>query len=414
MAWVVEVSDADLTGMSELLRKQVGHMDKVAAHVDTYGSNVDGMECKALRWLRPTITSLADRHRNAASATGTSFGMTGLLVHSFRSDMRDDDRDLARELRQVLVDEDPVVPELTDGFPRPPKGYADDPPSFPDPGEADVDIVKQLKEVDRELAEYEDFWQEMTGDSLLVTLTEPILGDYGRLNYLAVAYNDSAKALYDIAANLRIGTMTIGPAWNGEAGHAFESFMFRLHMGVGGLGDLHLLTAQAYQWMFHEMCQGLTRVIELLGRLARKVLKWLRDNALRPEVKDAIRKILRGALRKAVPGVGWVSGVVDIGKVIFYCYYAAQLVEQLMREFESLMKKLQEVRKYIEQVHGFYQSGQTLLKDPDQWFQDLYHGTVRFEHALSITRGKETKVELGEGLWNPLVGAWRVGLLPRW
>ncbi|MEN3614001.1 hypothetical protein AAH979_31170 [Plantactinospora sp. ZYX-F-223] len=229
------------------------------------------------------------------------------------------------------------------------------------------------------LGTFDDLWRSAFGESVLAKIFHPILGDPGRLAWLSSAYSQLGTCTYEVAWNLRSGTLNAAPHWNGESGRAFELCMFRWHMGLGGLGDAHHLIAKLYLEAYEVVSKEFREILELLNRLLEKVGKRLTPvigqlsllwDVVTWDVADELKEFVN-----------------DVKRIV-------RKINELEEECMRFKEKILEAQARVEQLLLAARDPHEALRD---WAGKTQDGILNFE---------------GRSGYDPTPGAARVALLP--
>lgn len=390
MTQVQAPPEAEFDALAGLFDKQRGHLADMAGYAHATCGNTDGL-ANALSFLQQPVSDLA------------AF-MNGRLTHC-----QDGIADTARKVRDAgarYADADVQAdtrirasfPAALPGFPEIPAGpsvgsYTDIDIDLPAPDDAEDILKANLDHVMSALGTVEHVWRWVTGgDSLIERLVTPIMGNYGRLKYLQQAYDKLGEAGYTVAGNLRRGTYKMAPQWNGDAATEFEYWMFRWHMGIGGLGDL----AKVASTVFHDGYLTITvlvqAVLDAIGMFINHEIKRLLEAVAGSAVIEAVGGGPEDPVADVV-AIGW-----DAWKIYQAVSYAITAINEIVKLIEKLIEGIKKLSKDINDLIDLLRQGGA---DPA--------GTARTMLDHGLNRGLEIEKDQ---FWNPKLGATRIALLP--
>ncbi|WP_067886205.1 hypothetical protein [Nocardia vaccinii] len=247
-------------------------------------------------------------------------------------------------------------------------------------------------------------YKMVTGHSLIDTAFKPIAGDWDRLIYLHDAYDTLGDGCYTVAGTLRKASWKIGSEWKGDTATAFDSYMFRWTMGIGGVGDLAKLVAKAYKEA-HDL------LLKLIGKLVDKLSDMIDTGIKKLAVK--IAEMLAGDAIIETVGLGPEDPVADVVAVAYSAekmYEIYKLVRTVVNDVIAVVEIYKEIKTAIEK----------LRTDIDTAVNSLTHGS--WPSVGSVVADVETKgfdfeksgsSSSGSGSWDAAAGVGRLALLPQ-
>jgi hypothetical protein len=246
-----------------------------------------------------------------------------------------------------------------------------------------------------ELSGAEHVFKFLTGQSLVELLLTPLVGKYGRLKYLQEAYEQLSDGTYKVAGNLRRGTWRMAEEWNGDAATAFESYLFRWHMGTGGLGDAAKVVAGLFR-------DGYLAVTGLVWA-ALKEINTLMEDGVKKLAEQAAQMVAGDAAIEAV-GLGPEDPLADIGAGIWSAWKLYKMYKTVRMIISTIMV-IEEIFHKISQAVDGIGKGIAAVKE----FMDSPAPSVDDIMNTVEQRGAEFETD---SFWNPKLGATRIGLLP--
>jgi hypothetical protein len=350
--------------------------------------------------LRGPVEDLAEMGTSVVSLCGTGLGPyvgAGQKIRAAVTSYQNTDAASATYINEIFPDlpvtipSDVLLPEAGDAV------FSYDNAEAPNPAEPTDDVTElTADEIDPGgvLGTFADVFEWAFGIDPLQELVEPFLGRFGRLAWLSTAHVNMGDAIYQVTWNLREGSYIVAPHFTGEAGTEFQVYMFRWHMGLGGLGDV-----------YHVVSKLLADASSVIGDMTSTALDKLYD--------------LIEWLAAKLAGVGWVrtgwnvvwSAVTEFDLTAVYdeirekyddvmaLYHA---IQDIKRKYDTLKAELEELWRTIQDVVG-------LASDPQQAIADaidIHRDEVR-DDAVEIEQ-----MGVGAAQWPAETGALRVALLP--
>ena len=245
------------------------------------------------------------------------------------------------------------------------------------------------------LAGAEKLFKFCTGQSLIELLLTPLTGDFGRLEYLHVAYSALSDGLYTVTGTLRKGSWRLGSEWTGDAARSFDSYLFCWTMGMGGIGDAAAEVAKIYHDAY-ETVLGLVRLaLRQIGTLINDDIEQLAKLAAQTAEADAAIEVAGGGPEDPLADAGalLVTGVelYRMYKIVSRIVTAINAIEGTFKAIQEALHKIPDaVNAVIAAVNSPMPSIGSLIDDVEQ-------------------RGFEFERNAG---WSPTLGAARIGVLP--
>lgn len=392
---------ADFTAYSGLVQKQGGYLGQLEKWSGTECHATDGLD-GLLEPLRGLVTEAAGFFTQ--KYTQCQSGMTSVsskIVQS-RDTYAHGDATAEQNLKNAYPTPLPgfsVLPSL------PKLGTFDDAPiTLTEPDSAGDDTAKNIqlqlklasgKLIGGELKGAEILFKFVTGQSLVELLLKPIVGEYGRLKYLSESYGQLSDASYVVAGTLRKGTWRLGSEWTGDAATAFDSYLFRWHMGIGGLGDAAKVTAKLYKDGYDVVCVLVFAVLKAINDLLEQGVKQLAEEAATILGGDAAIEAAGGGPEDPVADIGAiVLDIWELYKIYKTVRTIVSVISTIITIFNKISAAITKIQSDIKAVEKFFTSPMPSIDDIKN---DVQQRAAEFETTSS---------------WNPELGAARVGLLP--
>lgn len=380
----IELNPAELRSFVKHVNRQSVHVYGLQRYAFNTCDNTDGMDglMSVLKTpVRDVSDAAGDLLRSIKGGLATTSDTIEIVVARFEADDATSAADIndafPTPLDVLPADAQQLLPDVRVGASN--HGYDDVEWAMPAvPEEADEDIGASI-DPGGILGFVEDAWQAIMGESLLAKIVDPIVGNYARLNWLATAYNNLGDSTYQVAWNLRSGTLNVAPHWNGESGREFELHMFRWHQGIGGVGDT-----------FHLLGKLLVEVYDLVSA----GVNW---------ALGKINEIIEWASRKLSGAVGWLTTIWDAvtGELYDKIREIVTLVDQITTRIDELRTACEELKTEIELIIDTVTQVITAIAHPGDTIRDA---AAQAQDSMFSFEERED--------WDPALGAARVLMLP--
>jgi hypothetical protein len=195
-----------------------------------------------------------------------------------------------------------------------------------------------------------------------------------------------------VAGNLRRGTYKMAPQWNGDAATEFESWMFRWHMGIGGLGDLAKVASNVFRDGYLTVSVLVQGVLDAIGAFINHELKKLLEVAAGTAAIEAVGGGPEDPVADVV-AIGW-----DAWKIYQALSYAITAIHAIVKLIGGLIDAVKKLSKDINDLIALIRDGS---KNPGDVARTM------LDHGLN----KGLEVEKDQ-FWDPRFGATRIALLP--
>lgn len=353
----------DFTDYTSLVGDQGGHFTTLKNWSTGECSQTDGLD-GVLEILRPIVPKVSGFF--AGQLTHCETGMTTVAgkVKETNSDYAHTEHKNQVNLQSVYGAPLSHFPDIgaTPGMPRM-GNFTDEPVTLKKLTSAEDDTAHTIHEQLRlmkggELKQAEKIFKWCTGKSLIGILIDPIFGEFGRLKYLEEAYAELSDGTYTVAGTLRKGSWSLADEWTGQSATAFDSYMFRWTMGIGGIGDAAKEVSAAYK-------TGYDTIVPLVYLVLSDLNKLIND-----EIKDLVEqgeKLLGGDAAIEAVGGGPEDPLADIGAGIYTAYRlyklykTARKIVSIIIGIEKTIDKIKSAVAALEKAAG---TVTTLLKEP--------------------------------------------------
>ncbi|MFF3569515.1 hypothetical protein ACFYXQ_17235 [Nocardia jiangxiensis] len=240
-------------------------------------------------------------------------------------------------------------------------------------------------------------YKMVTGHSFIEQLFKPLLGDWDQLMYLHDAYDTLGDACYTVAGTLRKGSWKLGSEWNGDTAEAFDAYMFRWTMGLGGVGDAAKEFAKVCKEVYDLVVDAVKIIVsEIDSLIANEITELAKEAAKTVEGDVAIEAI----------GLGPEDPVADVVAAAWTGYRAIKIykrVKAVLSAVNKIYTVYNGIKKTVEKVSEAKKQLESLLSDNSPWptagslISDVEQRGFDFEK---------------DGSWDPTAGVARVAMLP--
>lgn len=393
--------EGDFEAYAKLVDAQRSHYTKLADYGATQCSNGSGLD-GLLYPLRGPITTVSTYFHNKFELCANGMTTVSDRMIETGQDYHRSDRTAADRLAKAYPAAPTGFHEISGGALI--GSFDDHDVTLTEPASAETDTQKNIslelklasgKLIGGELKGAEKVFKFLTGQSLVELLLTPLVGTYGRLKYLAEAYEQLGTAAYGVAANLRRGTWRMGGEWDGEAATAFEAYLFRWHMGTGGLGDAAKVASKAFHDGYIVVCGLVLAVLKEINTLLEDGVKKLAEEAAEMAAGDVAIEAV---------GLGPEDPLADIGAGIFTAYKMYKIyktVRTIISVISAIESTFEAISKAVDGIGEAVTAIETFMNTPTPSLDDIKSDVVQ--------RGATFEQD---GFWNAEAGSTRIGLLP--
>ncbi len=179
-------------------------------------------------------------------------------------------------------------------------------------------------------------YEKVTGENLVESLINPLLGDFEKIDANAKAWDNVSKALDSVRHNVDAGADQMNPHWNGSAAQAFERRMDTMWViAIEADSQVARIIGDKFKSMANT-CRTLTG-------LALSLLDYL------------CQKLMEAVILAPIPVVGW-------GKAVWVVYDCIQIVDRIRKIIIAVQTLIEGVQGMIE---GIKAMGTALMKLKD-------------------------------------------------
>lgn len=388
--------ERDFQSCSRLMADQATHLASLEQWSSSQCSNADGLEGllsplqSVVPWLaHPFTEKLVQCQRGMHDVSG-KITLTG--------------QDYARADQSSLAAVRGIYPSAIPSFPDigalhlPNIGdFTDEPVSLKPPTSAEEDTTKNMKHNlllfrsmlgNGPLGLAEKAFRLCTGQSLIVLLLDPLLGEYGRLKYLHDAYSELSDGAYTVAATVRKGSWALASEWTGDAATGFDSYMFRWSMGIGGIGDGAALISKAYLDGYNAVMPLADAALLAINSLMKGAIQQLAKLAAGDGAAELFGGGPEDPIADVIAGINTLYRIYEIVKIIITA------VEEIIKIYDKIKTEIENIQSTVNKVIHFFEeplpSIGSLINDVEQ-------------------RGFSFEKDSG---WNPELGVARIAMLP--
>ncbi|RAG85423.1 hypothetical protein DN069_11640 [Streptacidiphilus pinicola] len=279
--------------------------------------------------------------------------------------------------------------------------FTDEAVQFKEPPSAEEDQAHALtlamltvkKSPDVKMANH--LFQWCTGESLYDLIVTPILGEFGRLRYLADAYDELGDGLYTVAGTLRKASWKLGSEWKGDTASAFDQYLFMWTMGIGGIGDAAKDVSKAFKIGYDTMIPLARAAVKAIIDLVEKEIKDLAEQAGEMLAGDAAVEAVGGGPEDPV------ADVVAVGFSIYKLYKIYKIVRAIINSIGIIITTFHAIEAAVKDIEKAVQSIWSAITAPMPSIGSLIDQVEQ--------RGFDFEKNGG---WSPVLGAGRIAMLP--
>jgi len=179
-------------------------------------------------------------------------------------------------------------------------------------------------------------YEKVTGENLVESLINPLLGDFEKIDANARAWDNVSKALDSVRHNVDAGADQLNPHWNGSAAQGFERRMDTMWViAIEADSQVARIIGDKFKSMANT-CRTLTG-------LALSLLDYL------------CQKLMEAVILAPIPVVGW-------GKAVWVVYDCIQIVDRIRKIIIAVQTLIEGVQGMID---GIKAMGTALMKLKD-------------------------------------------------
>ncbi len=179
-------------------------------------------------------------------------------------------------------------------------------------------------------------YEKVTGENLVESLINPLLGDFEKIDANAKAWDNVSKALDSVRHNVDAGVDQLNPNWNGSAAQAFERRM-------GTMWAVAIEADSQVARIIGDRFKSTANTCRTLTGLALSLLDYL------------CGKLMEAVILAPIPVVGW-------GKAVWVVYDCIQIVDRIRKIIIAVQTLIEGVQGMIE---GIKAMGTALMKLKD-------------------------------------------------
>lgn len=392
----------DFSSYESLVEKQGGHFTTLKSWSTGECAETDGLDGVLLimREIVPKVSGFFSGH----------LGHCETGMHTVAGKVKETSSDYAHTEHANTVNLQSVYGKPLAHFPDigatpdlPKMGnFKDEPVTLKKLTSAEEDTAHSIKTQLRlmkggELKYAEKIFKWLTGQSLIAILIEPIFGEFGRLKYLEDAYSELSDGTYTVAGTLRKGSWSLADEWTGQSATAFDSYMFRWSMGIGGIGDAAKEVSSAYKTAYATIVPLVYFALKQINDLINQELKNL---------VEQVEETLEGDAAIEGAGLGPEDPLADIGAGLYTAYKMYKIykiVKKVITAIKLIVQTYEKIKAAVAALKKAVNTVTTLLKEP-----------LALPSVGSLVDDVEQKGFTFEkqGGWSSAAGAARIAMLP--
>ena len=399
----VRIRFEDVDNMTKLLEQQQPHLSTLSTYAVDHCGLTTGMTNLMSLLVRPVkdVSDYAAGHlRRSSEGIGESAYELGIARERFR--VADDDN--AVDLSDIFLNPMPgrkLYRDLGGDDQLPAGGDYNDTWEVPDPP-SHFDDPPFTKEIEghkqRLVGRYEAYWAALgpEGGSLIAKIITPIVGDYRQFYGIHTAYKNAGTSTYQVAGNVRKGTIAIASTWDGLYAENFEFLMFCWGQGLGGLGDLLQIISKTFLEIYTQVVKVLQSLMEDMYELTERYF---------PRVDDVLNRN-EGSFEYDECG--------SLSQLTIHNMPDDQMKE-LKDRMRDVAEQVEKIRKKIDQIEEFYKKAEAKFQAIENNIELVREKGIDGAVGDMLTKQYEKRAiafELDESHWDPSYGFWRLLMLP--
>ncbi|EHK87643.1 WXG100 family type VII secretion target [Saccharomonospora azurea] len=179
-------------------------------------------------------------------------------------------------------------------------------------------------------------YEKVTGENLVESLINPLLGDFEKIDANANAWDQVSKALDSVRRNLDAGVDQLGEYWQGDGASSFARRMDSMWaLAIEADSQVARMIGDRFKSMANTCRTATSIALSLLDKL--------------------VTKLLEAAMTAWIPVVGW-------GKAVWMVYDAVQIVDAIRKIIISIQTLIEGVQGMVDGIVGM---GTALMKIKD-------------------------------------------------
>ncbi|WP_441246529.1 WXG100 family type VII secretion target [Kitasatospora sp. McL0602] len=384
------------------MSQQGSHLSQLAQWSGNQCANTDGFDGLLLLPLKAIAPSVAHFFADKINQCQRGMVLVNEKIQRTSADYTQVDQQHAVDLISIYPAGSLPLPDISSIPGGSAVGnFTDEPVELKEPTSAEDDTTKAIKHAlwatsgKGEIKAAEKMFKFCTGQSLIGLMFDPLIGEFGRLRYLSDAYEELGDGIYTVAGTLRKGSWKLGSEWQGQTAQAFDEYLFRWSMGLGGVGDAAKSAAKIYK-------DAYTAITVLVAAALREIDKLIREE-IEQLAKQAAEMLAGDAAIEAV-GLGPEDPLADVGAGIYTAYKMYKIykiVQKIVNGIATIVKIYEEIQKAVDGIHKGIQAIMDAINSPMPTLGSLVNDVEQ--------RGFEFEKSGG---WSSTMGAARIGMIP--
>ena len=235
----------------------------------------------------------------------------------------------------------------------------------------------------------------VTGKSFIDQLFKPLVGDWDQMMYLHDAYDTLGDGCYTVAATLRKGSWKIGSEWKGDTAEAFDTYMFRWTMGIGGIGDGAKEIAK--------LCKHVYDVVTQLVKMIVTKISSAFEGCVKDLGLEAVKTLGGDAAIEAI-GLGPEDPLADVAAAAWTAYRMEKMykkVRVVIAAINEIINIYTEIKKEAAKIPAGIKAVESAISSPIPSIGSLVDDVE--QRGFDFEKNKS---------WDPLVGVARMAMLP--
>ncbi|MGW1914524.1 hypothetical protein ACWCQS_28285 [Streptomyces sp. NPDC002076] len=393
-------TQGDFHAYADLVKTQGDHLGTLVAWSSNECAKADGFD-GLLTPLRPLVPHVSAFLHGKFAQCQRGMGLIDGKIRRTSAVYTETDHNVAMRLRNIYPQASSHFPDLgaMPGLHRV-GDFKDEDVELKELDSAEEDTAKNIHlqlwtlRNGSELRGADRVFKFCTGQSLVELLITPPSGQYGRLLYLHKAYDELAEAAYTVTGTLRKGSWTLGTEWTGEAATAFDSYLFKWTMGMGGVGDAAKEAAKFYKVGYDAIMLLVRQALGEINRLVNDEIAKLATEGEEMVAGDATIEAV--GLGPEDPLADAVAGIFTADKL----YNMYKWVKRIITAITVIQETFAKISDAVEAINKGVRQAVDFINDPPS-----------VSSLIDQVEQRGFAFEKSDA-WNATLGAARIALLP--
>lgn len=402
MATVLNVPPTeDFTAYTGLVSKQGDHLTPMVAWTTKECADVDGLD-GLLSPGKSIVPKVADLFDGKLKQCQTGMGQIRSKVTTVDKELRSQDDTNATAISTLFGTSAGSAADIS-AIPGAALlgNFTDEDVTLKAPSKPDtistgmIGGVKQALKGGSLIWVADKMYKYVTGSSFIDQLFKPLVGDWDRLMYLHDAYDTLGDACYTVAGTLRKGSWKIGAEWQGDTAEAFDTYMFRWTMGLGGIGDGTKEIAKVFKDVYVTITALVKMIVTKISAAFEGCIKDLAIEAA---------KTIGGDIAIEAIGLGPEDPLADVAAAAWTAYRMEKIykkVKLVVAAVNEIFSLYGQIKTAVEKITSGLEAVESAFSSPMPSIGSLVDDVE--QRGFDFEKNKS---------WDPAAGTARIAMLP--